>query len=195
MSAILAQPVARALNHVIATAPWALEALRKHAGQTAWFAVSPLEFALTVTATGELRAAAESAEPDVRIRLSPGAAVRLAAGDAPAAQLADVEGDANFGATLRQLAQNLRWDFEEDLSRVVGDVAAHRAAGALRAAAAWPKAAGERLARASAEFATEESRLLPPRQEFEAFLADVDRVRDDAERLEKRIAQLEAKRR
>lgn len=195
MSALLAQAVARPMNHVIASAPWAQEALRKHAGRTAAFALPPLEFALTVSASGEVHAADEDVQPDVRIRISPGAAVRILAGDASAAQLAEFDGDAAFGATLRQLAQNLRWDFEEDLSRFVGDIAAHRAAGLLRTAAAWPRATGERLARASAEYATEESGMLPPRNEFEVWLADVDRIRDDAERLEKRIAQLEAARR
>jgi ubiquinone biosynthesis accessory factor UbiJ len=195
LSSLLAQALSGPLNHVIAAAPWALEALRKHSGQTAAFAVPPFEFALTVSASGEVHAAEASVEPHVRIRLSPGAAMRIAAGDASSAQLADVEGDAAFGATLRLLAQNLRWDFEEDLARVVGDIAAHRAAGMLRAAAAWPRAAGERIARASAEFATEESGMLPPRNEYEVWLADVDRVRDDTERLEKRIARLEAIRR
>lgn len=195
MSSPLAQAVAAPLNHVTASAPWAREALRKHAGETAAFSVPPFQFALTISAMGEVRAAEDGVEPDVRIQLTPGAAIRIAAGDASAAQLADVEGDAGFGATLRLLAQNLRWDFEEDLSRFVGDIAAHRAAGWLRAAAAWPRAAGERMARASAEFATEESHLLPPRNEFDVWLADVDRTRDDVERLEKRIARLEAARR
>jgi ubiquinone biosynthesis protein UbiJ len=195
LSALFAQAVAGPLNHVIASAPWAREALLAHAGQTAAFAVPPFEFALTVTAIGEVRAAQAGVEPAVRVRLTPGVAMRVAAGDAAAAQLAAIEGDAAFGATLRLLAQNLRWDFEEDLARVVGDIAAHRAAGALRAAAAWPREAAERLAQSSVEYATEESRALPPRNEFEAWRAEIDRVAAAAESLEQRIAQLEAARR
>ena len=184
--------VAAALNHVVGQAPWAREALLKHTGNTAAFVVAPFEFALGIDATGTFQPAGETATPDLRVELTPGAAARVATGQASLNEVARIDGDAAFGATLRQLAQNLRWDYEEDLSKVVGDIAAHRAAGVLRSLAAWPRSAGERIGQAAAEYATEEAQLMPSRHEFEAWLADVDRLRDDAERLEKRIARLEA---
>lgn len=194
MNGPLQRVVAAALNHVVAQAPWAQEALLKHTGSTAAFAVAPFEFALRVDATGTFQTAGDAAEPDLRVELTPGEAVRVMTGQASVAEVARIDGDAAFGATLRQLAANLRWDFEEDLSKVVGDIAAHRAAGMLRSLAAWPGMAGNRLGQAAAEFATEEAQLMPSRHEFEAWLADVDHLRDDAERLEKRIARLEAAR-
>lgn len=193
MNGPLQRVVAAALNHVVAQAP-GQEALLKHTGSTAAFAVAPFEFALRVDATGTFQTAGDAAEPDLRVELTPGEAVRVMTGQASVAEVARIDGDAAFGATLRQLAANLRWDFEEDLSKVVGDIAAHRAAGMLRSLAAWPGMAGNRLGQAAAEFATEEAQLMPSRHEFEAWLADVDHLRDDAERLEKRIARLEAAR-
>jgi ubiquinone biosynthesis protein UbiJ len=41
-----------------------------------------------------------------------------------------IEGDVQLAAELGWLADNLRWDLEEDLSRIVGDVPAHAIAGA-----------------------------------------------------------------
>jgi ubiquinone biosynthesis protein UbiJ len=41
-----------------------------------------------------------------------------------------IEGDVQLAAELGWLADNLRWDVEEDLSRVIGDVPAHAIAGA-----------------------------------------------------------------
>ncbi|MEO8038879.1 MAG: hypothetical protein ABI794_08905 [Betaproteobacteria bacterium] len=190
-----ARTLAASLNHVIHSAPWSLEALRQHAGRTAVVAIAPFEFAFSVTATGEIRAAAAEAARDVRIDLPPLAALRFAAGDSAAARVANVEGDAAFAATLRLLAQNLAWDFEEDLSKFIGDIAAHRLAAGLRGAAAWPREAGARAAQAVAEYATEEAGMLPPSAAVESWFAEVDRVRDDAERIEKRIARLESKRR
>ena len=194
MNGSLERVVAAALNHVVAQAPWAQEALRKHTGNTAAFAIAPFAFALRVDATGAFQAAGAAAEPDLRVELTPGEAVRVMTGQVSVAEVARIDGDAAFGATLRQLVQNLRWDYEEDLSKVVGDIAAHRAADLLRSFAAWPRAAGARMGQTAAEYATEEAQLLPSRREFEAWLADVDRLRDDAERLEKRIARLEAAR-
>jgi len=190
-----ARALAASLNHVIASAPWALESLRQHSGQTAVIAITPFEFAFTVTATGEVRTARADAHRDVRIELPPVAAIRLAAGDPAGSRTANIEGDTAFAATLRLLARNLTWDFEEDLSKIIGDIAAHRLAGGLRAAAAWPREGGARIAQAAAEYATEEVGILPPRAEAEAWLAAVDQARDETERVEKRIAQLESKRR
>jgi ubiquinone biosynthesis protein UbiJ len=45
-----------------------------------------------------------------------------------------IEGDVQLAAELGWLAENLRWDFEEDLSRVVGDIPAHAMADAARQA-------------------------------------------------------------
>jgi ubiquinone biosynthesis protein UbiJ len=41
-----------------------------------------------------------------------------------------IEGDVQLAAELGWLADNLRWDVEEDLSRLLGDVPAHAIAGA-----------------------------------------------------------------
>ena len=43
-----------------------------------------------------------------------------------------IEGDVQLAAELGWLADNLRWDVEEDLSRIMGDVPAHAIAGAGR---------------------------------------------------------------
>jgi ubiquinone biosynthesis protein UbiJ len=40
-----------------------------------------------------------------------------------------IEGDVLLAAELGWLADNLRWDLEEDLSRIMGDVPAHALAG------------------------------------------------------------------
>ncbi|MCW5624868.1 MAG: sterol-binding protein, partial [Burkholderiales bacterium] len=125
---------------------------------------------------------------------SPLDALRFLAGDREVFRQATLEGDVAFAATLRHLAANLRWDYEEDLSRFIGDVAAHRAAEMLRTVVAWPREAGARMAQSGAEYITEEAGWLPPAAEVEAWLQAVDRLRDDTERLEQRIAALEARR-
>lgn len=190
---MLSPVVARALNRLIAADESAATALRAHAGQTAVFVLEPLEVALAVTADGTLRQAEADALPDLRVSLTLPSALRVLAGDVPAAAIVRMEGDATFAATVRQLYARLRWDAEEDLSKIVGDIVAHRVAEGGRNLNAWGRDAVGRLSQGAAEYVTEEARMLPPRAEVEAWYTDVDQVRDAAGRLEKRLTLLEAR--
>jgi ubiquinone biosynthesis protein UbiJ len=105
-----------------------------------------------------------------------------------------IEGDAEVAQKFRDLLSHARPDFEAELARVVGDVAARRLSNVVRGVLDWGRTAGESLASNVVEYLQEEGRDLPTRTEAEEFLAGVDRLRDDAERLEARIAQLESKR-
>jgi ubiquinone biosynthesis protein UbiJ len=87
----------------------------------------------------------------------------------------------------------LRWDVEEDLSRVFGDVAAHRLTGSAQAMAQWAKMSGENLMRSFSEYWTEERPAVAAANDLAGFAADVDRLRDDLARLEKRISKLAAR--
>ena len=57
----------------------------------------------------------------------------------------------------------LRWDVEEDLSFLVGDIAAHRLVRAGAALLAWQAQAGSRLAQALADYWTEEQPVIASR--------------------------------
>jgi ubiquinone biosynthesis protein UbiJ len=188
---MLASATAAAIEHVLASAPWAREALAPYGGRRLRLRSGLVDVALLVTAHGGV-AAAESGNPvDLEVNLPPAAAARLAAGDESAYAEARIDGDAEFAVVIRRLAIELRWDFEEDIARVLGDVAAHRTAGALRSTVAYGRAAAGRAVSAVTEYVTEEGRMTPPRAELEAWMADVDAVREDAERLLRRVERLE----
>jgi len=101
--------------------------------------------------------------------------------------------DAELAAALQYLARHLRWEVEEDLSRVVGDVAAHRIASTARDFLAWQKDAGVRLGENVAEYLTEEAALLAPPASLARFGRDVADLVDALERLEKRLDRIDAK--
>ena len=73
------------------------------------------------------------------------------------------------------------------LSRYVGDAAAHQIGNAVRDLMSWGRDAAERLSKDLAEYLQYESRDLPPRHEVQDFLNNVDKLRDDAERLAARL--------
>ncbi|MGB5105045.1 MAG: SCP2 sterol-binding domain-containing protein [Steroidobacteraceae bacterium] len=104
-----------------------------------------------------------------------------------------IEGDAEVAQKFRELLSQAQPDFEEELARVVGDVAARRVANVARGFLDWGRKASESLATNVVEYLQEEGRDLPTRVEVEEFLAGVDRLRDDAERLEARLERLERK--
>jgi len=114
----------------------------------------------------------------------------LLARDENARKQVAIEGSADLASTVDYLFRNLTWDFEEDLSRVFGDVVAHRLASGGRAFAAWQREAVLRLAENLAEYWTEEQPLLARPADVEDFCRNVDTLRDDVARLEKRVERL-----
>ena len=184
-------PAAGAVNHVLRSAPLAMERLARHAGRTARFQVGPFAFALTVQTTGEVTPAVGGAVPDLQVQVSPFLLPRLAAREEAAFRDIEMQGDMEFAQEISYLARNLTWDVEEDLSRVVGDIAAQRLVGAGRAAAQWGRDAALRTAQGAAEYWTEEAPLIASRVKVQGFVEDVGQLREALDRLEKRIERLE----
>ena len=194
-SHILGPAAAAAINHLLRTAAWAREELRRHAGKTARFESFPFAFSLTVLDSGEVSAAGREAVPAVAVTLTPGLMLRLAARDESAWQEVGVNGDTDFAVSINLLARNLRWDVEGDLGRVFGDVAAHRMAETGRAFQRWGEQSLENASRSAAEYWTEERPLIASRLAVSEFVSAVDALRDDVARLEKRIENLVNRRR
>lgn len=184
------RPVTAALNHVLRSTPVAMERLRPYAGRTAAFHVGPLTFAFTVQTTGEVTAALPEAARDLEVRLSPFLLPRLALHDEAALREVEMLGDAELAQEVSFLARHLRWDAEEDLSRAVGDVVAHRVIEGASIVARWTGEAAKRTTAGAAEYWTEEQPLIASRVKVEAFVREVSELRDAIERLEKKINQL-----
>lgn len=181
------------LNHLLRASAWAREALQPHAGKVARFRCPPFETRLVVLDSGEVAPAAAEAADAVTLTLTPGLMLRVAARDDTAWRDVVTDGDTGLAETIHQLWRHLRWDAEEDLSKIVGDIAAHRIAGSGRALQQWAQSGGDNLARALAEYWTEEQPLIATTADVAAFNAEVDHLRDDVARLEKRIARLDAR--
>jgi ubiquinone biosynthesis accessory factor UbiJ len=178
------------INHLLRGASWAREELGQFAGRTARFEAAPFALSLTVLDSGEVAPAAADAAPAVTARLTPGLMLRLAARDDAAWREIEIGGDTDFAAVINHVARNLRWDVEEDLSRLFGDIAAHRMAETGRTLHRWGKQALDNTGRSFSEYWTEEQPLVAGARDIEAFNRAVDQLRDDAARLEKRVGQL-----
>ena len=108
---------------------------------------------------------------------------------------AELSGDVATAEAFAELLRHARPDLEEELSRLIGDIAAHEVAGAARRTDDWAREAGSALTMNTSEFLQEEARQLPPRVEVNAFGRDVECLRDDVERAAQRLARIEQHRR
>ena len=127
------------VNHVVAAEPQAMQRLRAHAGKTiriefeGWPAMlpalSPMAFRITPPGLVEWLEEAAPTTPDLRVGVAvPNPALALAkliVGERPAIS---VDGDAAFASDVNWLIENLRWDVQDDLARIVGDAPAREIA-------------------------------------------------------------------
>ena len=181
-------PLLRALNHLLGAERWARDRLAPFAGDVIAFEAAPLpRVMLAIAGTGHLEPAAADAAPALTVRVGPQALPALLKGEEHLMRAIDVSGNARLAGELLFLAKHLRWDAEEDLSRVVGDIAARRLVQGVRDFAAWHVDAGRRLAESLVDYATEEARVLVPRREMQTFADRQRRLRDALDRLEARV--------
>lgn len=181
------------LNHLLNARPEARERLARHAGRVVRLEAPPIVARFEVGADGFVKAVADDHVADVRLIVDPLRAPLFLTDRAAALKSVRIEGDAEFAQTISILADTLRWDAEEDLSRVIGDAAAHRAMGVLRGLGEWARDAAGRLTGTTAAYLADEAPVLVRRAAAEGFAADVAALRDDCARLEKRIEILEGR--
>jgi ubiquinone biosynthesis protein UbiJ len=187
--ATLGWPFSLALNHLLEAEPWAKARLAPFAGETVELRNPPFPALRWVILPGGTLEAG-GADPALTVTLKPDALFNLARGPEHFLRSIEVAGDPGLAAEVMALARHLRWDAEEDLSKLFGDVAAHRLADAGRAFAAWHADAARRLAQSFADYAVDETRVLVARAEMESFAGALARLRDAVERLEKRVQRL-----
>lgn len=174
------------LNHLLHGANWARARLAPYAGRRAALVVPPFRLAFVITADGFCAAATTDEPPDVIVHLPADTPWRLLQGLDRVMAGAHVEGGAEFATELAFVFRNLRWDAEEDLSRLVGDIAAHRLLATAGRLAAWQRRSAGNLGENLAEYLTLENPLLVSRLEFAAFCADLASLNADLNRLEAR---------
>jgi ubiquinone biosynthesis protein UbiJ len=187
--------VERSVNRVLRLDPETLRRFGEIEGKTICIDLGgEPAFTLFVTPAADglrLRRAHDGA-PDVTLRGSIPVFARLARTGIAVGEL-QISGDIELGSQFKRILEDIDPDFEEPLARVVGDVAAHQIARAARAGIRWGRHAVSTLAQDTAEYLQEESRILAPQVRVDEFMQAVDRLRADADRLQKRLEQLEGR--
>ena len=134
------------LNHVLQQEPEAQQRLARQQGRVVEFEWRFVTMKVVATPAGLLDLAPEDKVPELMLVLAETSPLGLARaavrGDKPAVR---IEGDVQLAAEVNWLVDHVRWDVEDDLARLIGDVPAHTIAnGARRVVEGLRQFVGER---------------------------------------------------
>ena len=123
------------LNHVLMQEPEAQARLVKQKGRVVRMQWRDFSMQLMATPAGLLELA-PGATPDLLLTVTDASPLAVAQGvlrgEKPGVR---IEGDVQFAAEVNWLVDNVRWDAEEDLARLIGDAPAHTLSNVMRSAA------------------------------------------------------------
>jgi ubiquinone biosynthesis protein UbiJ len=186
------------LNAQAKDSPRARELLRELAGRSITVAAAFTPLVLELRSDGEVLRLSRTptGDGDAQIRGTPMSLLRLAGADAQAAirdGSVTIGGDAQIAERFRELAQLLKPDVEDELARLIGDAPAHAIGRIVAGLAGGTRQTARSTARNVYEFLAHERGDIVPRTEGADFLEGVDRLREAADRLAARVAQLESR--
>ncbi len=143
---------------------------------------------------GLMLAAHWAADADCTLRAPASSLLALAVSKDKTAVLhgpeVELDGDSGVLLALASVLQDLELDWEYELSRWLGPVAAQLLGGHLRSRARWYQQGFTSLNQNLAEYLAEESRALVGQREAEARFSELDQIKLDLERLEARFERL-----
>jgi ubiquinone biosynthesis protein UbiJ len=121
------------VNHVLMQEPQAQARLAGQAGRIIEARWRNFSMRLRITPAGLFDLAGDGAAPDLTATLTDESPWQLAQtalrGDKPPVRII---GDAQLATEINWVIGNVRWDLEEDLSRLIGDAPAHAMGDAVR---------------------------------------------------------------
>ena len=187
----LLMPLGNLLNRQIERSSPAREATAALEGKTLAIRLRDTALSLHMTvADGALSLTAEYTEdPDAILETTPLGLAQLARGELTSGR-ASVSGDPVIAREFEQLLQATRPDWEEELSRIVGDVAAYQIGNAVRGLFDFGRRATDSFTRDTAEYLQEERRDLPAPAEIEEFNRQVTEIAGRVDAIGKRVEQL-----
>lgn len=187
--------VERLLNRHISESTAAMRRLAALEGRS--FAVTvvgpDIRFVLGVR-EGRVEVRASADEPaDATLRGTPLALLGLldkASLSRLRAHSVELAGNVHVAEAFAEMFTLARPDFEGELAGWIGDIAAHEVGATLRSFGAWAARTRRALEADLADYVQHERAILPAALEARVFYAEVERLRDDVERAEQRVALL-----
>ena len=189
----------RAINHVLEREEWALRDLSNHQGRVIELILPIGSMQWQIQDNSFIALLSEvHPHPDLVLEVDANSFLALSAPQGTikdrAMRAVKITGDAQLAQLIAKLSNQLRWEYEEDLAKMIGDAPAHFICKqAKRFAQATEKAILD-LQGNMVEYLSEEKKVLLHQRDFVSHKMQIQAVRDAVERLEKRISFLQKSR-
>jgi ubiquinone biosynthesis protein UbiJ len=166
--------------------------LQKQKNKTIKLVLPLVEMSLIVTDQGFFALSDQlTSEPNVTLTIGSDVFnAYIAGGKDAAVKHVKVSGDVDLAQAVSSLAGQLRWEAEEDLSKLVGDPMAHRIMKAAQQSKQFGQNVLQDVGTSVLEYLVHEKPTLVKREELVRHKDEIRRLRDDVERIEKRIERL-----
>lgn len=185
------------INHVLSAEPWASAELASHAGKTILLRLPLGNLCFEINPDGHLVSLKEIDSPALTLEVSAAALSALAHSSGSLREQAfkavKITGDADLAQLLGRLAGQLRWEYEEDLARLVGDASANFAVRQGKKFVSATRSAATDLLDNVVEYISEEKKVLLNKRDFMVHKSELSELRESVDRMEKRIQFLEQK--
>jgi ubiquinone biosynthesis protein UbiJ len=187
--------ITRFLQHLTNQNNWSRPYLQPFAGKVVQFDFVLAKANLLILEDGSLALSGNNVDnkihaPEASIHVPPSLALRLLAGDEEAKMHIKIDGDTHLATEISKVLRHMRWDIEEDLSKVVGDIAAYKIGVVSKKIFAEAKKQSINVAEMLSEYWQEEKNILAKKRHVEQFNADVDTLKSDVARIEKKLVKL-----
>lgn len=171
--------------------------LSRHAGKVILLSLPIGQLCVELSPEGSLVALTNADNPSLELEVSTEALSALAGGPGnlreQAMKSVKITGDADLAQLLGRLAGQIRWEYEEDLARLIGDVPANFAVRQGKKFLAAGQSAATDLLENVVEYVSEERKVLLNKRDFMIRKNELNALRDAVDRIEKRIQLLERK--
>ncbi|MBT8636272.1 hypothetical protein G6644_03275 [Polynucleobacter paneuropaeus] len=194
---LAAGALCRGVNHVLASEPWAMAELSPHVGKSICLNLPMGQMAVEITPQGKIAALDSTDQASLLLEVSAQALSGLLASSGnlrdQAFKAVKISGDADLAQLIGRLVSQVRWEYEEDLAKWVGDAPANFAVRQAKKMVKAGQAATKDFLQNVVEYVSEERKILLNKRDFMIRKNELNELRDSVDRIEKRIALLEQK--
>ena len=168
-----------------------------HAGKVILMKLPIGNLTFELTPEGLLASSPHVDKPSLELDVSAEALSAIAGGSGglreQAMKAVKITGDADLAQLLGRLAGQVRWEYEEDLARLIGDAPANFAVRQGKKLVSSGRSAVADLLENVVEYVSEERKVLLNKRDFMIRKNELNDLRDAVNRIEKRIQLLEQK--
>ncbi|MBT8558712.1 hypothetical protein G6712_06975 [Polynucleobacter paneuropaeus] len=194
---LAAGALCRGVNHVLASEPWAMAELSPHVGKSISLNLPMGQMAVEITPQGKIAALDSTDQASLLLEVSAQALSGLLASSGnlrdQAFKAVKISGDADLAQLIGRLVSQVRWEYEEDLAKWVGDAPANFAVRQAKTMVKAGQAATKDFLQNVVEYVSEERKILLNKRDFMIRKNELNELRDSVDRIEKRISLLEQK--